>query len=280
VEKKRYNDELASSDFAYEASDVYGSALEDRLEKGEVPKAKFCSKQGTCLTKGLNGLARFDLYAEDVRLLSMFHELIKDRLGRNLNGWGGVGDKSGRRRGYGYFESSLGEEHFANGVVMKEYSGSEVELDKNANQRASILLTEEDLEEAAMASPEAHASNKKRMKGQQGQDEVGIRGAISRLAASLQAKVPPQYSQFLTLENLVAAQPNIHGGNAYLPPHLDEPLHDGFGIVIVTIAITGKAHIILQTDSWDSVKKKDFCFRLKEGQGYLLSGDSRSDLES
>ena len=42
---------------------------------------------------------------------------------------------------------------------------------------------------------------------------------------------------------VVAAQPNLHRGKAYLRPHLDEPLHDGFGVVIVTIAIDGDATI-------------------------------------
>ena len=40
----------------------------------------------------------------------------------------------------------------------------------------------------------------------------------------------------VSLERLVAAQPNLHNGARHLPPHLDFPLHDGFGVVIVTVA--------------------------------------------
>ena len=49
----------------------------------------------------------------------------------------------------------------------------------------------------------------------------------------------------VTLDNLVAIQPNLHNGAGYLPLHLDCPLNDGFGVVIVTVAITDDADIVL-----------------------------------
>lgn len=38
----------------------------------------------------------------------------------------------------------------------------------------------------------------------------------------------------LDISQLVSIQPNVHNHTAYLPLHLDEPRHDGFGVVIVT----------------------------------------------
>lgn len=38
----------------------------------------------------------------------------------------------------------------------------------------------------------------------------------------------------LDIKQLVAIQPNVHHHTAYLPLHLDQPRHDGFGVVIVT----------------------------------------------
>ena len=56
--------------------------------------------------------------------------------------------------------------------------------------------------------------------------------------------LPEKYRAVLAPAQLVAATPNLHNGRAYLRPHLDEPLHDGFGIVIVTVAIRGDATIL------------------------------------
>lgn len=55
-----------------------------------------------------------------------------------------------------------------------------------------------------------------------------------------------RYQAVVSRDNLVAAQPNLHNGSLYLRPHLDEPLHDGFGIVIITVAIHGNADILLR----------------------------------
>jgi hypothetical protein len=44
----------------------------------------------------------------------------------------------------------------------------------------------------------------------------------------------------------MSLQPNLHNGATHLPPHLDFPLHDGFGVVIVTIQMTGT----VMDDAW------------------------------
>lgn len=50
------------------------------------------------------------------------------------------------------------------------------------------------------------------------------------------------------LSELVAIQPNIHNGDDYLPLHLDNPRHDGFGVVIVTLALWGSGDVVLVDD--------------------------------
>jgi hypothetical protein len=84
--------------------------------------------------------------------------------------------------------------------------------------------------------------------------------------------------QSVSLENLVAIQPNIHNDSRYLPLHLDDPRNDGFGIVIVTVALQGSADIILvdEGDDLAASESKHWSFHLKAGDMYVLSGPSRN----
>ena len=52
----------------------------------------------------------------------------------------------------------------------------------------------------------------------------------------------------VTLDNLVAIQPNVHNGDPVLPLHMDEPRNDGFGIVIATLALWGCGDVVLLDD--------------------------------
>jgi hypothetical protein len=79
-------------------------------------------------------------------------------------------------------------------------------------------------------------------------------------------------SDFLHYKNLIAAQPNLHNGRALLPVHLDHPCKDGFGVVIVTVAMTtGAATILLQ----DVSGTHGLAMPLQQGQAYMLSGMAR-----
>ena len=62
-------------------------------------------------------------------------------------------------------------------------------------------------------------------------------------------------------------------------PHLDEPLNDGFGIVIVTLAIRGSAKILLRRGGTSTEElSEEACFDLHatQRQGYALSGEVRN----
>ena len=113
---------------------------------------------------------------------------------------------------------------------------SQAAADRDANQRASVLLDEL---------------------------PTDARDALERLCARLRPLLSERYARLLTIESLVAAQPNLHNGRDYLRPHLDEPLHDGFGVVIVTLAIRGRAQIVLKAQPWDAALRQDYCFPLQ-----------------
>ena len=63
---------------------------------------------------------------------------------------------------------------------------------------------------------------------------------------------------------------------------MDEPLHDGFGVVIVTIAVRGAAHILLRGGggggSGGGAVDDHRCFRLEAAasEAYALSGVARN----
>jgi hypothetical protein len=203
-----------------------------------------------------DGLVRLPaLESADFDTFCALHATICSKLGHTLTGWGGIGDTSGRLRGYGYLpgQPAFAKQHFAESHAMKEYSGDEAERDRAANRRASILLDSSDV-------PDGFAS------------------ALSRLLDALRPRLPPRYRRFASADQLVAAQPNLHRGKAYLKAHLDEPLNDGFGLLIVTLAVRGDAKILIRARPFeeDPAKRSEVCFDLARGQAYALSGDARN----
>ena len=169
---------------------------------------------------------------------------------------GGSDDKSGRERGYGYLQravapAAVAESHFSQGTAgMKEYTETKAEVDRAANKRASVVLSDE--------------------------EAPGVEAMLERLTTSIRPLIPEQYRAVMHPSQLVAAQPNLHNGQGYLRPHLDEPLHDGFGVVIVTVAIVGSASIIIRSRPWERTAGSEYQFKLDEGQCYVLSGASRN----
>mmetsp|Transcript_24436 Transcript_24436/g.49594 ORF Transcript_24436/g.49594 Transcript_24436/m.49594 type:complete len:270 (-) Transcript_24436:97-906(-) len=165
-----------------------------------------------------------------------------------LAGWGGTDDLSGRQRCYGYVGTPLGLKHFAASHAMREYSGDKAEEDRAANRRASSMLGCSQLPE-------------------------GWDAALARLCVAVGAQVGAEYRAVVDPSQLVAVQPNLHNGQRFLKPHLDEPLHDGFGVVIVTVAVRGTAHILLRGGGAIDDRR---CFRLDPSEAYALSGVARN----
>ena len=248
-------------------------SLRRRMSVGSVRLLEL----GAALPPALEGLCRSRLQPDDFAALTALHDSICSKLEGSFARWGGLADSSGRLRGYGYVRGTMGETKFgsAHELSMREYTGAEAAADRAANARASVLLD----------SLPADAER-----------------ALTTLCAQLRPLLPARYGRFLSFDNLVAAQPNLHNGRAYLrvrprthappaarsaaplpvaravpqwrvcshlaptptpQPHLDEPLHDGFGIVIVTLAVRGAAHIVLRSQPWDAAREAEYSFPLQ-----------------
>jgi hypothetical protein len=84
------------------------------------------------------------------------------------------------------------------------------------------------------------------------EDELAALACVVNRANAIVQKhrdtLQPYEVDAVSLSNLVAIQPNVHNGDDYLPLHLDNPRHDGFGVVIVTVALWGTADIVLVDD--------------------------------
>ena len=65
-------------------------------------------------------------------------------------------------------------------------------------------------------------------------------------------------SKVLCSKQLIAYQTNLHNGAKHLAAHLNAPLHEGFGKVIVTVAIRGSAAILLIGKGDDDEDQEDY----------------------
>ena len=116
--------------------------------------------------------------------------------------------------------------------------------------------------------------------------DKSVYDALAAMTARVHALVPVAYKKYVTMEQLVAAQPNLHNGASYLPAHLDFPRQDGFGVVIVTFGVRGMGTIVLIDDGDEDDEDKNeeeggggsksYSFRLEENEAYILCGDSRN----
>ena len=256
--KRKLNEEPSSLDEESLLAKVQAGVEEAEIDRWQ----RIIETEAECAFPAIEpiGLARIEVSADDVAVLRELHRTICE--GVQPTGWGGVGDKSGRLRGYGYFAGvPISEEHFSAGQSILEYTGADAERDRDANRRASCLLS-------AACLPSA------------------LDATLERIASQLRSVLPKRFTPVLRVEQLVAAQPNLHNGRRFLKPHLDEPLHDGFGIVIVTVGIQGSASILLsdgpatrspdESSASERRVRRDLHFRLGPGQAYALADDARN----
>ena len=179
------------------------SSLQDLVEQAEIDGVRLRMASGdSCeldLEAPVNGLARLDLDADDARAFSQLHAAILAKLEERLAGWGGVGDHSGRLRGYGYLPGlKQSEAHHRESVIsMREYAGAQAATDAEANRRASVMLDASDI-------------------------PSGFETALANLTRALTDVLPAKYRHVLCADELVSCQPNLHRGRAYLRPHLDD----------------------------------------------------------
>jgi len=102
--------------------------------------------------------------------------------------------------------------------------------------------------------------------------------ALTEVTNHIQEFLSKKYKEYVTMDNLVAVQPNHHNGALFLPAHLDFPRADGFGVVIATICIrkTNGSRVILIDDGDDGEEEMYWSLNLEDGYCYFLSGNSRN----
>ena len=202
-----------------------------------------------------NDLCKFKLPDEDFRALQSLHRFIVKSLNSNatLTPWAGVGESDQRKRGYAFLPHSYGKfgktalQNLGVNFHAAEKRGAAAKNDESANWKSCFRIKESDL------SPE-------------------YLRALNIVIKIVKNLVPSKYQHVITLNQLHALQPNLHNGLDHLPAHIDSPLNDGFGVVIVTICVHQDADIIMLSNR----SNKSWVFNVQEGETYVLSGDSRN----
>jgi len=101
--------------------------------------------------------------------------------------------------------------------------------------------------------------------------------ALQNVTEQVKTLVAERYRSYTCTSRLVAVQPNLPDGAPHLPLHLDFPRHDGFGVVIVIMALFGdSSKVIIVDDGEEEGEEISWSFSLRSGEGYVLSGDARN----
>lgn len=208
-----------------------------------------CSENESFLP--IEGLIRTKVLPESLQEnLRSIHSHIRSSVTR-LMPWAGVGTDTRRVRGLGILGPEAYKRLMQSDVQLRahEKTGWEAEQDEDANHEAICVLEGAHLQTALQA------------------------------ADQLLECIQPSSAQkeYLHTDQLIAFQPNLHQGASHLVAHLDYPLHDGFGKVIVTVAMKTKATVILIGPEHPVSKiQPAWKFQLMEGQAYVLSGKARN----
>lgn len=208
----------------------------------------------------IDGIVKMSLPRDLLSDLARIHDHIKQRVRLNeMVPWAGVGGDTTRLRAFGFLGQSALDRLDASTVRLHapEKTGIDAEEDEKANRRAICVLDTDN-------------------------DDADLNA--TRVAKDVCAAIMPNRAgldpTIVRAEELIAYQTNLHNGAQHLAAHLDCPLHEGFGKVIVTVAIRGSATILLI--SGDTVGEGEnevqpaWRFHLNEGEAYALSGNARN----
>ena len=211
----------------------------------------------------LDGLWHFRLPDSLMTKFIEIHNHIVQSIGRNsLVPWAGVGADAQRKRGFGLMGPNAYEK-LRQQVTLHamEKTGKDACLDEQANWKATCILKGTMLDKARTAAQEL-------IDGLRDNDHKNfdIGNGINK-GVLLPAD--------LSVDQLIAYQPNLHLGARHLAAHLDWPLHEGFGKVIVTIAIRESATILILDGATE--EQTSYKFKLSPGEAYILSGRVRNE---
>ena len=178
--------------------------------------------------------------------LRSLHELIKEQA-TTWTSWSGSREDP-RKRAFGFVPDTLGyeEKTRASLDISTPWKDDDDGKEKQRNNRAMVVLEK---------------------------PPVGVLDAIEYLCQEFSTDLDDDapLKKYLKYSNLIAAQPNLHCGRKLLPTHVDHPLKDGFGIIIITIAIKGSGTLLLR----DSAAKNGTTMEVAQGHAYMLADKAR-----
>ena len=180
--------------------------------------------------------------------LQQIHGTIQQHVAKdNMVPWAGLGGDSTRLRAFGFTVDSLKRlDQSAIRLHAPEKEGADAAADEVANRQAICTLDEDLVRDATRD--------------------------VCRLLAP--AGLDPT---IFDPSQIVAYQINLHNGAPHLAAHLDFPLHEGFGQIIMTVALKSAATILLigQAVS-DDEDQPAWRFHLNQGDAYVLSDRARN----
>ena len=198
-------------------------------------------------------------------LRDLSHTII-DTLGAgNLVSWGEGVDIDVKTRGYATLAGGLTEwssvQHILDAGILLHHEGADSDPDARKKHLDTAEKSFTALTPNATQLTAIHAV---------------IDAAQSILLSDKSIK--PYERDSLALPHLVALQPNVHNGDPLLPLHMDQPRHDGFGVVIVTVAIQGRGDVVIVNDGeeGDDGPPQSWAFPLHPGEMYVLAGPARN----
>jgi hypothetical protein len=206
------------------------------------------------------GLFKFCPDKTQVQALQKWHLRAKHAIAiDNMVPWGS-GPQDARRRGYAFLAQS--------GLKQLEQAGIRISCEgayeeSNDSDNIADAVHRKTIRQACAALPSAQVTGK-------------MATALNQIIERVRSCVHPKYKVFCSPNQLACMQPNLHNQALSLPLHLDSPLHDGFGVVIVTVSISGDAEIVLLDDGDDCEVSMSWSFQLREGEVYVISGNARN----
>ncbi|KAG7354069.1 hypothetical protein IV203_003425 [Nitzschia inconspicua] len=244
---------------------------EDNLRQvaGEATVVEFDSRTGLPLHQDhflpdgvfdpIRGIVKKRLPPSLFEKLVCIHKRIQQEVDASRRvPWAGINDGDAKVRAFGFLgESSWHrlDHESAVRLVAPEKEGQDAIDDETANRKAICIL---DMEDA----------------------DLDVEGTTKEFINFLNPNSAKLDSKTVCPEELIAYQINMHNGMRYLPAHLDWPLHEGFGKVIVTVAIRGDADVLLIAGDTIVVGGEElqpaWRFHLEQGECYVLSDRARN----
>jgi len=240
--------------------------------------------------------------------LSRIHSIVKQKIHlKYMVPWAGVGGDSTRLRAFGFLgKRALTRLDRGSDVRLHapEKEGQEALQDERANRRAICVLHKtRELVVGVDDQRQSTTKDKDNEISRTAPQTVNPTLVADRLCATILTNKnngdTNHYldSNMLCSKELIAYQTNLHNGAKHLAAHLDAPLHEGFGKIIVTVAMKGSATILLigkgddedddededeehtqdnNDDKSDQQLQPAWKFHLQEGEAYVLSRNARN----